>query len=967
MDLSRNDKFDSSGVSLRISKLDTREYRALVLENGIKVLLVSDVELHNASASMNVAVGSYSDPADLPGLAHFCEHMLFLGTEKYPAEDSYKRFLRENGGDGNAYTVMEDTNYYFWVTAGAFHEALDRFAQFFITPLFTLSATEREINAVDSEHHMNLQSDAQRAFRLHANFASHDHPFSKFGPGNKTSLWDRPRQKGISVRNELLRFYKENYSSNLMSLALVAPEGLDSLEELVRSKFANIENKSIPPRSEQYEDIPIFDTRSKCAHIVPVKDKRELLIRWVLPPFDYRFKTDQFIAHLIGHEGKGCLQSLLVARHWANELLVRTSVNLDHFSLLDVSIELSQDGENHYLEIVQLVYGYLNLIKTHGVNRNLWEECKIMAEVAFDYQEKEDRTTLATRLAGTMRKYPAEHYVCGPLLYFEFDEDNIYKTMESLIASPVYVFLTSKLGEEECNSVEEWYNTSYSAKNLEEELVEEWRRSSWDENLNIPPPNEFLPADLSVLEAPKPGTESPELVRDDESYRIHHLMDNQFRLPKTNLMVFIESPCVYSSPRMFVLSSLFISMLNDDLKESTYDSRIAGLRHVIAHGTGGILLMFEGFSHRLEKLVSLVVQRIASFKPDMGRYEVMRESLKEQYNNFHKEQPYQLAMYTLGYLLEHPRWHINAYKKEISQISFAELEESIPRMRSELFIEMLAHGNIDAKGVDGMISVFERKLKFRPICRAERLRQVISELQVSPEGSLYRTAVSNPDESNSAVLVYFEFGSISPRNFQAACVAGVLAQMIREPCSNQLRTVEQLGYVVHSSMTKYNNVIGLQFIVQSPTSSPQTVNDRIEAFLKTFEELVLKPMPHEQFKKYVEGLRTFKREKDGKLSILTSRIWTEILNETFVYDRKQAEEKALQQVTHENVVDLFRRRVSRNAGERRKLSVHVHGNQHPVENELETSATVIADLDLFKSKLHLHPRIVSDDDIVAVA
>lgn len=37
------------------------------------------------------------DPAELPGLAHFCEHMLFLGTEKYPVENEYPRFLSEHG------------------------------------------------------------------------------------------------------------------------------------------------------------------------------------------------------------------------------------------------------------------------------------------------------------------------------------------------------------------------------------------------------------------------------------------------------------------------------------------------------------------------------------------------------------------------------------------------------------------------------------------------------------------------------------------------------------------------------------------------------------------------------------------------------------------------------------------------------------------------------------------------------
>ena len=40
-----------------------------------------------------VRVGSLSDPTDIPGLAHFCEHMLFYASEKYPEEDAYSRFL----------------------------------------------------------------------------------------------------------------------------------------------------------------------------------------------------------------------------------------------------------------------------------------------------------------------------------------------------------------------------------------------------------------------------------------------------------------------------------------------------------------------------------------------------------------------------------------------------------------------------------------------------------------------------------------------------------------------------------------------------------------------------------------------------------------------------------------------------------------------------------------------------------
>lgn len=80
------------------------------------------------------------------------EHMLFLGTDKYPDEKEYGAFISANGGYTNAWTGSENTNYHFNVNWPHLEPALDRFAQFFISPLFTASATDREMQAVDSEH-----------------------------------------------------------------------------------------------------------------------------------------------------------------------------------------------------------------------------------------------------------------------------------------------------------------------------------------------------------------------------------------------------------------------------------------------------------------------------------------------------------------------------------------------------------------------------------------------------------------------------------------------------------------------------------------------------------------------------------------------------------------------------------------------------------------------------------------------
>ena len=73
---------------------DRREYRALVLENGLQVILVSDPESDKAAASMDIDAGSNSDPAAFEGLAHFLEHMLFLGTAKFPESGEYQEYIR---------------------------------------------------------------------------------------------------------------------------------------------------------------------------------------------------------------------------------------------------------------------------------------------------------------------------------------------------------------------------------------------------------------------------------------------------------------------------------------------------------------------------------------------------------------------------------------------------------------------------------------------------------------------------------------------------------------------------------------------------------------------------------------------------------------------------------------------------------------------------------------------------------
>ena len=154
----------SSTNNIVQSPNDQREYRSVILDNGLKIVLVSDSEADKAAASLAVNVGSGDDPVGRQGLAHFLEHMLFLGTEPYPAPGEYQDFISKHGGNHNAFTAHDVTNYFFEIENDALEDALDRFAPFFISPTFDSEYVEREKNAVNAEYTSKSKDDGRRIY-----------------------------------------------------------------------------------------------------------------------------------------------------------------------------------------------------------------------------------------------------------------------------------------------------------------------------------------------------------------------------------------------------------------------------------------------------------------------------------------------------------------------------------------------------------------------------------------------------------------------------------------------------------------------------------------------------------------------------------------------------------------------------------------------------------------------------------
>ena len=247
-----NTSLPASGEIIK-SKSDKRIYKYITLPNKMQCILIQDDEADKSSASLDVSgVGAASDPHEYYGTAHFLEHMLFMGSEKYPEQNDYAEYIKNNGGNANAYTGMTMTNYHFNVSNDAFEGALDRFAQFFISPLLGVESTEQEMKAVDSEYNMSLQNDAWRTMAVLFEASHPESAMHRFMCGSIETL------KKEGIRENLLNFHKKYYSSNIMHLVVTGKHTVEQLEQWVVSKFSPVVNKNVVPPDYSKPKLP-FD------------------------------------------------------------------------------------------------------------------------------------------------------------------------------------------------------------------------------------------------------------------------------------------------------------------------------------------------------------------------------------------------------------------------------------------------------------------------------------------------------------------------------------------------------------------------------------------------------------------------------------------------------------------------------------------------------------------------------------
>ena len=367
------DLLDFSGDIYKL-KRDKSIYKQRVLSNGLRVVFIEDRSIVSSNITMNIKVGSNQNPPEYLGLAHFLEHMLFMGSSKYPDSDHYGRAIASNKGMSNAYTASSNTAYYFNCPPDLLFNIADVFCNFFVEPLFDESYVSKEITAVNNEHQKNVPSDGYRAHIL-GDYFTLDSVNSKFGTGNTETL------RKPNIMAALKEFYKKYYTIDRMLLVVIHNKIDDIFEQKIAGIFSEIRNHNAdktnktnktnkPHRDAFFERYPfkLKDMAPDTVELIAFEKQSPgcmLKIRIFVPDTMYGVKipsTSFFIlSYILDHRGTNSLYNILSKTNLIREFYVDISTYTAD-TCIDILAILTDEGVGSYHHIVYAIMSYINIL-----------------------------------------------------------------------------------------------------------------------------------------------------------------------------------------------------------------------------------------------------------------------------------------------------------------------------------------------------------------------------------------------------------------------------------------------------------------------------------------------------------------------------------------------------------------------------------------------------------------------------
>lgn len=883
-------------ISINRSPKDDRAYRYLTLDNGMQVVLVSDANSQQSVASLSVGVGSYQDPEDTPGLAHFLEHMLFLGTEKYPQPSSFFNFVEGRGGFTNAYTAKDHTNYYFAIKSDQLDGALDRFSDYFKAPTFNPKYVDKERTAVDNEWTKGRQQDGRIMQRVRGLTGNPKHPLARMSVGNLQTLKDHP---SISLLDNAKRFYHQYYSANIMNLVLAGPQSLEQLEALAKAHFSSIKNRQVKRPQVSLSGYTDFAAAQKI-YYRPQQNKRLLLLEFPLPNnhHNWQAKSNAYLNNLLTSEEPNTLGDYLRKQNLAvssTAFFAPDYYGPDGF--VRMQIQLTEQGIAQTDQIVAAVFSYLNLIRKEGINQAYYQELAAMADDQFANRDKGALISSVMHLSSAMFDYPIEHLLDSGRVYAGLERAEINKILNYMKPQNMRLWLVSP--SVKASQPIPYYAGHYDSVTISAAQQAHWLALANQIDLALPAENDLFSnkTDLKIT----PQYLQPTALYQQNNIDAWLMHSSDFQDNQGRLELILNTSVGDEDARLKVLSRVFLNMFSEHLVALRDKAGRAGIRiNILPYWGGSLRIQLQGKSDKHSVLLAQLLSDLENFQPSAALFEQTLLQYQDELKNSALKTPAEQA----GVLLTQLSYQAYTYDQLLQASEFVALE-MLAGFKQQLLTQ--SHKLLFAYGAyrrQDVLAVVEH-LKALQGEQTQQIARYKNNLMPMDAGEIlnFKQKVAHSDTAVLEAYIYPD------ADLKKMLLLQILNSRFNSEFFKQLRTEEQLGYQVSSMAFEYDDHPVFAMLVQSNNATEQDLVARYQRFIEDFAT-ILEAMSDEEFTRLRESQLSYLLQKPNNLYQEAAPIVTDYIDNKLSFDTREKSIKLLNSVTRLDLLALYREMIT---------------------------------------------------------
>lgn len=906
---------DQSGLEFLNPSLSQRKTAKLFLSNGMKAYLISDPEADQSAASVAVATGSWQDLDEHPGTAHLLEHMLFMGSEKYPSENDFWRYILDGSGKTNAFTDDDRTAYFFSINNDHFEGALDRFSHFFIDPLLPASGLSRELHAVDQEHAKNIEHDGWRMYMIQKEIGNAKHPNAKFSTGNSETLGAMPQET-------LKKWHQDHYSADRMHLVLYSNLPIEELKTLAAEKFSEVPRRQTV-QLEIKQSLSSAQQKGHYIYINPIQSMRKVSLRWELPE-DFSndtSKSAELVSHAIQRGQKRSLLEKLKRENLAEGLTVHVEkIGGKAHTCLSIDLLLTENGLKNFESAITYTFEALSGLKMTGVPAYLFHEMQTLAQLNYEHQPRQDAFQYIMHHGSRIMDEELATYPKQLTLASNYDAQKVNRLIRHLTPSNCQFYILANPLETgvELQKKEKWLGGEYAIRKVPDSYLNTLASVYPNSDIKLANPNPFLPTKLTIVESDY-TRETPAKILEDKMGKVFYSPCSEFAEPKVVYRLHLQSPLINASAQSKVLGDMYLHHITDELDPVLKCASAAGIKAKFDMDEKNRLsITVYGFSDKANLLLEEIVKQMPSLTIDQKKFETYYDCLARHYQNGQRVMPFMQALdYTKSMLLtsHHTRGSKGQILKNITFEDFQQFEKDLTK---ECYYEVFLSGNLDLKQAESIWMDIHHLLyqkAYPPHLHPPR--QVLS--LPSDSSGPYMITESTPSQGNAAFLV-IDQGNFSLEN---AAAQSVLSAILSEAFFSELRTKQKTAYIAKSFDLEKEKHLYQVFSVQSNTHQPQDLIHRFELFLETF----LQELPFEMTGQRFESI---KKAQIVKLENLDRNLYEKsALLDLLAFDYSEnfslVDQKieALKTLQYEEFVHFTKSTLSRN--NRKRLAILLEG------------------------------------------